>query len=203
MTNRIRLGELLVRAGVIDDMQLKAALAEQQVTTLRFEFPYMTAGRKRPDPPARLTAAVSAAVEFANEDSGGLPVYAGGKSLGGRMTSTAAATDGLDVKGLVFFGFPLHAPGREGVDRANHLFNVDLPLLFLQGTRDKLAERTRMGEVCQRLSEQDESHPGRDVSLVEIDEADHSFHVPKRTGRTDAEVIQFLAATTASWMDKR
>lgn len=169
-------------------------LAEHDVATLRFEFAYMAAGRRAPDPPKRLIQAVSRAVAFARTEFPDLSVFGGGKSLGGRMTSTAVSQGLTGLKGLVFFGFPLHAPGRKGTERARHLLEVSIPMLFLQGTRDKLAEIGRMRDVVRGLD---------DAELVEVEDADHSFHVPKRSGRTDDEVLDGLAATAAEWINAR
>ncbi len=180
---------------------LSRGLVDCGISTLRFEFPYMTAGRKRPDVPRRLVRAVRAAAVFAaSRFEGDLPLFAGGKSLGGRMTSTAEAEQPLGVSGLVFFGFPLHAPGREGTDRAQHVFGTNVPLLFLQGTRDRLAKIELVRDVCTRLARVDEASPRRSVELREFDDADHGFHVPKRSGKTDAEVIVELATNASSWM---
>lgn len=169
-----------------------AELAKQNIATLRYHFPYIEKGKKSPDPPPILMKAVRSAVNTALETVDDLPLLAGGKSLGGRMTSSAAAQEALpEVQGLVFFGFPLHAPGRQSTDRADHLAKVPLPMLFLQGTRDKLADLELLRPVCDGL--------GKRATLHIINDADHSFHVPKRSGRTDAEVIAELAATVAAW----
>lgn len=163
------------------------------VATLRYQFPYMEAGGGRPDRPAVAQATVRAAVDAAGAALPGSPLFAGGKSFGGRMTSQAAAADGLPaVKGLVFFGFPLHPPGREGTDRAAHLAGVPLPMLFLQGTRDKLADLSLMRTVVDGLG------PGALLHVVEG--ADHSFAVPGRSGRTGDQVLDELAAEAAEWI---
>lgn len=168
------------------------SLAERRVATLRYQFPYVQAGRRRPDRPPRLIAAVRAGVDAAPDILGTLPLFAGGKSMGGRMTSTAQATSPLEgVRGLVFFGFPLHAAGREGVERADHLSDVDVPMLFLQGTRDRLADGGLIEEVTRGL--------GPRATLAVIDGADHGFHVLKRSGRTDDDVVAELADTAAAW----
>jgi len=176
--------------------KLAGELADAGIGTLRYQFPYMEERRHAPDRPELLTATVAAAVQKAAELAPHLPLLAGGKSMGGRMTSQAAA-QGLigQVKGLVFFGFPLHPPNRPGTKRADHLEKLTLPMLFLQGTRDTLADLTLLRPVCAKL--------GSRATLHIIPEADHSFHVLKKSGKTDAEVMKELAATTASWADKQ
>jgi uncharacterized protein len=176
--------------------KLAGELAEAGVATLRYQFPYMEERRRVPDKPELLAATVAAAVRTAAEAAPKLPLLAGGKSIGGRMTSQAAA-QGLiaPVKGLVFFGFPLHPPNRPGTKRADHLAKVSLPMLFLQGKRDTLADLTLLRPVCAKL--------GARATLRIIPEANHSFHVLKRSGRTDEEVMKELAQTTASWADKQ
>jgi len=171
---------------------LAEALAERGVATLRYQFPYSEAGGRRPDPPGVLQATVRAAVTTAATVAPGLPLLAGGKSLGGRMTSSAAAKTALPgVRGLVFVGFPLHAPGRSGTERAEHLEQVGVPMLFLQGTRDALADLELMRAVCARL--------GARATLHVVEGGDHSFAVLKRSGRSDAEVVRELADTIARW----
>jgi uncharacterized protein len=167
-------------------------LAELDVATLRYQFPYMEAGRPRPDAPAQAMATVRAAVETAAEIAPGLILFAGGKSFGGRMTSTAAA-DGLlpAVRGLAFLGFPLHAPAKKGSERAAHLTNVLLPMLFLQGTRDALADLDLLIPVIQSL--------GPSATIHIIDGGNHSFKVPKKTGRTPEDVLDELAGVVAEW----
>ena len=170
-------------------------LAGEGVATLRYQFPYMSAGGRtaRPDPPAVAVATVHAAVAAAAEQEPELPLFAGGKSFGGRMTSTAAAESPLQgVRGIVFLGFPLHPPGRPGSARAAHLAQVSVPMLFLQGTRDPLAGLDLMRPVC--------DHLGARATLHVVEGADHSFGVLKRSGRTNAEVIAELAATIAAWI---
>lgn len=168
------------------------ALAVEAVATLRYQFPYMDAGARRPDPPAVAEAAVCVAVGKARAMAPDLPLFAGGKSFGGRMTSTAQAHAPLDgVRGLVFLGFPLHPAGRPGTTRAAHLERVTVPMLFLQGTRDSLAVLDLMRPVCDDL--------GARATLHVVDGADHSFAVLKRSGRTNAEVLTELAATTSAW----
>ena len=176
-------------------------LAASEMATLRYQFPYMEQRRGRPDPPAVLTAAVRAAIAAAAEAAPGLPLLAGGKSLGGRMTSQtlseparAGTTDAIMcVRGLIFFGFPLHPPGRPGTKRAEHLDHIALPMLFLQGTRDTLADLTLLRPLCANLAPR--------ATLHVVDTADHSFHVLKRSGTTDADVLRELARIAASWAD--
>ncbi|HEX7078448.1 MAG TPA: alpha/beta family hydrolase [Candidatus Eisenbacteria bacterium] len=171
-------------------------LAEQGIGTLRYQFPYTEQGGRRPDPEPLLLATVRAAVAAGREAAGGLPLMAGGKSMGGRMTSRAAAAEPLEgVAGLVFLGFPLHPAGRPGVSRADHLARVDLPMLFLQGTRDTLADLALLGPVVERLGER--------ATLRVIEHADHSFHVLKRSGRTDVEVMDELAQAMDEWRERR
>src|SRR5215471_833317 len=151
-------------------------LAARGIATLRYQFPYMEKGGKRPDPPALAQATVRAAVAEAAKACAGLPLIAGGKSFGGRMTSQAQAKAPLDgVKGLAFFGFPLHAAGKPSADRAAHLAEVKIPMLFLQGTRDALADLSLLKPVVKGL--------GRKAKLHVAEGADHSFHVLKSSGR--------------------
>jgi predicted alpha/beta-hydrolase family hydrolase len=170
-----------------------AALAARGVGTLRYNFPYMEAGKRGPDRAPKLIATVRAAVEAAHDLADGLPTIAGGKSMGGRMTSMAAAAQPLPgVRGLVFFGFPLHGIGKPpSADRGVHLAEVRLPMLFLQGTRDKLAD---LGVLRPLL---DELQPA--PTLLVVDGADHGFHMLKSSGRTDEDVIAELATATAEW----
>jgi len=171
---------------------LAEALAERGVATLRYQFPYTEAAGRRPDPPGLLQSTVRAAVTTAATVAPGLPLLAGGKSLGGRMTSSAAAKAPLPgVRGLVFVGFPLHPPGRAGTERAEHLEQVGVPMLFLQGTRDALADLELMRGVCARL--------GPRATLHVVEGGDHSFAVLKRSGRSDVEVMGELADTIAGW----
>lgn len=168
-------------------------LAEQRIATLRYQFPYMEAGGKRVDPPKVAHAAVRAAVEAACEFE--LPLIAGGKSFGGRMTSQAQALKPLDgVKGLAFFGFPLHAAGQPSDERAAHLKDVKLPMLFLQGTRDALADLALIKGVTKGL--------GARATLHLVDDADHSFHVPAKTGRKDPDVRREILDVFAAWAEK-
>jgi predicted alpha/beta-hydrolase family hydrolase len=171
---------------------LAGELAGMGVATLRYQFPYMEERRRVPDSPAVLTATVLAAVRAAAEVAPGLPLFAGGKSMGGRMTSQAAAQRPLNgVRGLVFFGFPLHPPNRPGTKRADHLAKITVPMLFLQGTRDTLADLELLRPVCAKL--------GSRATLHVIETADHSFHVLKSSGRNDAEVLRELAETVVTW----
>ena len=171
------------------------ALAERSIATLRYQFPYMERRAGRPDPPAIAAATVRAAVAEAARAAPGLPLVAGGKSFGGRMTSTAQAEAPLPgVRGLLFLGFPLHPPGRPDDKRAEHLAQVRVPMLFLQGDRDEFADLTLLRPVVQRLGER--------ATLHLVEGGDHSFHVLKRSGRTDADVMTELAATVDRWATK-
>jgi len=168
-------------------------LAQRGVATLRYQFPYMERGAKRPDPPGLAHAAVRAATAAALRLAPDLVLFAGGKSFGGRMTSQAQATAPLPgVRGLVFLGFPLHAAGRPSDERARHLFDVQLPMLFLQGGRDPLADLTYLRPLVDRL--------GVRASLKVFADADHSFHVQARAGRTDAEVRAEMLNVLVGWM---
>ena len=175
--------------------RLASELAKAEIATLRYQFPYMEERRRVPDRPELLAGTVAAAVGLAAEIAPELPLLAGGKSMGGRMTSQAAAENLLGpVKGLVFFGFPLHPPNRPSTKRAEHLAKVSMRMLFLQGTRDTLADLTLLRPVCAKL--------GSRATLHIIPEADHSFHVLKKSGKTDAEVMMELAQTTAAWANR-
>ena len=174
-----------------------AALAEglcaRDVATLRYHFPYMEQGGRRPDPPKLAQATVRAAVDAAAVHLPGVPLFAGGRSFGGRMTSQAQALAPLPgVRGLVFFAFPLHPAGKPSDTRAEHLAAIAIPTLFLQGTRDALAETALLEPVIDRL--------GRRATLHAIADADHSFHVPVRSGRTDPEVLATALDATVAWM---
>jgi len=165
------------------------ALGALGVATLRYEFEYMEARRKRIDPPAVLHARVREAVAAAGAQE--LPLFTGGKSMGGRMTSQAQALEPLPgVRGLAFVGFPLHPAGRPGVERAEHLSRVEVPMLFLQGTRDELADLALLQGVLRSLPR---------ATLRVFDDADHSFRVRKKSGRTDAQIIAELAQAFAEW----
>ena len=171
---------------------LARRLAERGTATLRFQFPYMEAARRRPDPPQVLRRTVRAAVVAGRASAPALPLFAGGKSRGGRMTSQAAARGLLpQVEGLVFFGFPLHPAGRPSRDRAGHLRDVDAPALFLQGTRDALADLDLVRSVCTRL--------GPRATLHVVEGGDHSFQVLKRSGRTADEVLDEVADVVTRW----
>lgn len=175
---------------------IAGALAARDVATLRFQFPYTEAGGRRPDPPAVLQATVRAAVATAAETAPDLPLIAGGKSMGGRMTSSAQARAPLPgVLGLVFLGFPLHPPKRPSEERAEHLSQVALPMLFLQGTRDDLADLELITGVCARL--------GPNATLHVVEGGDHSFEVLKRSGRTHEQVLEELAGTIVEWCCSR
>lgn len=183
-------------AGMVHPFMAAVAegLAERGIATLRYEFPYMEKGSRRPDSPKVAQAAVRAAVAEAAHLVPKLPLYAGGKSFGGRMTSQAQAEAPLDgVRGLVFLGFPLHAPGKPSDERGKHLFDVQVPMLFLQGTRDELADLGLLEPLVEKL--------GKNATLKLFADADHSFHVPARTGRKDAEVRAEMLDTLAGWME--
>jgi uncharacterized protein len=169
-------------------------LGELGIATLRYQFPYMERGSRRPDPPPLCHATVRAAVAEAAHLVPALPLFAGGRSFGGRMTSQAQALAPLPgVRGLAFLGFPLHPAGRPSDARAQHLAQVRIPLLFLQGSRDALAESVRMEALVRRL--------GAQATLSLVEDADHSFHVPARTGRNDAQVRSALLQVLAAWID--
>jgi predicted alpha/beta-hydrolase family hydrolase len=167
-------------------------LAARRIATLRYQFPYMERGSRRTDPPKIAQEAVRAAVTAAHSALPGVPLFAGGKSFGGRMTSQAQAASPLPgVNGLIFFGFPLHAPGRPSDERGRHLTEVHVPMLFLQGTRDDFAEPALLRPLVAGL--------GARATLETVPDADHSFHVPARTGRRDDEVLAGLLTTVAAW----
>ena len=168
-------------------------LAQRGIATLRYQFPYMEQGSKRPDAPKLAQAAVRAAVLEASRLVPELALFAGGKSFGGRMSSHAQAASPLPaVRGLVFLGFPLHPAGRPSVERAKHLFEVQIPMLFLQGTRDNLANLQLVEGLCEQL--------GARATLKLFQDADHSFHVPARTGRKDSEVRAAMLDILATWI---
>ena len=170
-------------------------LADRGVATLRYQFPYMENRAKRPDPPKVAQAAVRAAVAEASRMLPKLALFAGGKSFGGRMTSQAQAASPLaDVRGLIFLGFPLHAAGRLSDERAKHLYKIQIPLLFLQGTRDPLADLALMQKLVAKLA------PLANIELQEG--ADHMFHVLVRSGRTDSQVQAAMLDAMASWMER-
>jgi hypothetical protein len=172
---------------------LADGLASLRVATLRYQFPYRERGSRRPDPPPLCHAAVRAAAARAAALLPGMPLFAGGRSFGGRMTSQAQAIEPLlEVRGLVFFAFPLHPAGQPGTSRAAHLSKIGIPMLFLQGTADKLAQPALMAPLAASL--------GGKATLHVIEAADHGFHVPARSGRTDAEVLQAALAYCVHWM---
>jgi predicted alpha/beta-hydrolase family hydrolase len=172
--------------------KVAAGLGERDVATLRYQFPYMEKGSKRPDAPAVAHAAVRAAVAEAARWCEGVPLIAGGKSFGGRMTSQAQAAAPLaGVRGLAFFGFPLHPAGKPSNERAEHLADARIPMLFLQGTRDALAELTLLEPVVKSLGSSATLHPVKD--------ADHSFHVLARSGRNDGEVMNEILDAFVAW----
>lgn len=167
-------------------------LAEHRIATFRYQFPYMEQGRKPPNPRPVLIETIRSAVTAATQAAGDLPVFASGKSMGGRMTSLAAAEEPLPgVQGLVFFGFPLHTAGKPSAERGEHLSQVTIPMLFLQGTRDTLADLSLLQPLANRL--------GKRATLHIVDGGDHSFHVLKRSGRTDEQVLEELANTVHDW----
>ena len=169
-------------------------LAERGIATLRYQFPYMEHGSKRPDTPKLAQATVRAAVAEASRRVPGLALFAGGKSFGGRMTSQAQAASPLSgVAGLVFLGFPLHPAGRPSDERAAHLFAVQIPMLFIQGTRDALADLQLLQALVGEL--------GSRATLKLFADADHSFHVPARTGRKDSEIMAELLDVLAGWIE--
>jgi predicted alpha/beta-hydrolase family hydrolase len=169
-------------------------LAERGIATLRYQFPYMEQGGRRPDPPGLAQATVRAAVAAAGRLAPGLALIAGGKSFGGRMTSQAQAAQPLaEVRGLAFLGFPLHPAKRPSDERARHLADVNIPMLFLQGTRDALADLATLRPVLAAL--------GDLATLHLVEDADHSFHVPARSGRTDADVRREMLDALATWAE--
>jgi uncharacterized protein len=174
---------------------IASGLAERAIATLRYQFPYMEKGSKRPDTPKVAQAAVRAAVTEASRLLPDIALFAGGKSFGGRMTSQAQAASPLPaVGGLVFLGFPLHPAGKPSDERAKHLFDVKIPMLFLQGTRDDLADMSLLRPLAERL--------GKHATLKLFQDADHSFHVPARSGRKDVEVRTELLDAMAAWMER-
>lgn len=183
-------------AGMTHPFMAAAALGltEHGIATLRYQFPYMERGSKRPDAPKLAQATVRGAVAAAQAALPKLSLIAGGKSFGGRMTSQAQAAAPLPgVRGLAFLGFPLHAAGRPSAERGEHLFDVQVPMLFLQGTRDALASLDELQPLCKKL--------GRRATIKLVADADHSFHVPARSGRKDAEVFGELLDALADWVN--
>ena len=169
-------------------------LAGRALATLRYQFPYMERGSRRPGPPKVAQATVRAAVAEAARLVPGLALFAGGKSYGGRMTSQAQSESPLPgVRGLAFLGFPLHPPGKPSDERAKHLLDVRIPMLFLTGTRDKLADLQLLQPLIERL--------GNHTTLQLFEDADHSFHVPARTGRNDVDVMREILDVLATWVD--
>ncbi len=172
-----------------------AGLGERRIATLRYQFPYMEQKSRRPDPPALCHATVRAAIAEAARLAPELPLIAGGRSFGGRMTSQAQAQAPLEaVRGLVFLAFPLHPAGRPGTERAAHLQKIGIPMLFIQGSRDELAELDLLRPIVGRL--------GTRASLHVLENADHSFHVPARSGRKDAEVREESLDAVCAWLDR-
>lgn len=173
---------------------IAAGLWERGVASLRYQFPYMEQRSRRPDPPALCHATVRAAVAHAGRLAPDLPLIAGGRSFGGRMTSQAQAQAPLEqIRGLVFLAFPLHPAGRPGTDRAAHLEEIDIPMLFIQGTRDELAEPNLLGPIIASL--------GSRATLHALEDADHSFHVPARSGRKDSEVRDDALDAICRWLE--
>jgi predicted alpha/beta-hydrolase family hydrolase len=173
---------------------IASGLGERGIATLRYQFPYMEKESRRPDPPKLAHATVRAAVAKASQLMPNMPLIAGGKSFGGRMTSQAQALAPLpNVRGLAFLGFPLHPAGRPSQERGRHLFDIHIPMLFLQGTRDALADMKHLEPLCVTL--------GPRATLKQFLDADHSFHVPARSGRTDAQVRSELLDALAVWID--
>lgn len=167
-------------------------LAARDIATLRYQFPYMEKRTKRPDSETVLTDTVRAAIAAAKKAAGELPLFAGGKSMGGRMTSLAAAMEPLDgARGLIYFGFPLHAAGRPGAERGEHLVGIEAPMLFLQGSRDALANLKLLKPLCKRLKR---------AELFLIQGGDHSFHMLKSSGTSDEEVLDLITRKAAEWM---
>jgi len=184
-------------AGMTHPFMVEAAkgLAARGVGTLRYQFPYMERGSKRPDSPELAQSAVRAATLEASRLVPGIPMFSGGKSFGGRMTSQAQAASPLPgVHGLVFLGFPLHPPGKPSDQRGKHLFSVQIPMLFLQGTRDDLANLELLEPLCKKLGDR--------ATLKLFQNADHSFHVPARTGLKDSQVREQLLDALAIWIEK-
>ena len=167
-------------------------LAEENIGTLRYNFPYTEKKTKRPDPAPILMQTVRSAVEAAKKYTGDIPIFAGGKSMGGRMTSMAESKEPLNgIKGIIFFGFPLHAPSKPSGERGEHLFNVSIPMLFLQGTRDKLADLKLLKPIVRKLKEK--------ATLHILDGADHSFHFLISSGRNDEDVLKEIATKVGEW----
>ena len=182
-----------MRHRFMEDAAVK--LADRAIATWRYQFPYTEKRIKRPDSEAVLIETVRAAVGAAKKYAGDLPLFAGGKSMGGRMTSLAAAKEPLaGVRGLVYFGFPLHAMGKPSADRGRHLADIDIPMLFLQGSRDGLADLKLLKPVCEKL--------GSNGQLFVIEGGDHSFHMLKSSNRTDEQVLSDIVERAAQWMEQ-
>lgn len=176
--------------------ELAGKLADENVATLRYQFPYMEKRTRRPDPQGVLTDTVRAAVAATKKYARDLSLFAGGKSMGGRMTSLAAAKEPLDeVRGLIFFGFPLHAAGRPGAERGEHLTEIKIPMLFLQGSRDALAELKLLKPLCAKL--------GKRAELFVLDGGDHSFHMLKSAQKSDEQALNELVEKTAQWIKRK
>lgn len=174
---------------------IAAGLYDRGIATLRYQFPYIEAGRRSPDPPHVLEETVRAAFDAAGKKAGTIPMIAGGKSMGGRITSQVAAQDNPEqLHGIVFLGFPLHAPKRPSDKRAAHLFEVKVPMLFLQGTRDDLADLALLEPIVKKL--------GKRATLHIVEEGNHSFKVPKRMGRSEDDVVKELCDTIDDWASK-
>lgn len=173
--------------------QIAVGLSEAGIATLRFNFPYIEKGKKVPDTKLVCIATIEAVVNKAAQLMPELPLFAGGKSFGGRMTSTAASEGKIEnVKGIIFFGFPLHAPGRPSNDRAEHLYDVKQPMLFIQGTRDALASLDLLKPVIKKI--------GKKAELFIIQGADHSFHVSKENKMNDSEAVNLICNEVKTWM---
>lgn len=169
-------------------------LAARNIATFRYQFPYMEKRTKRPDSETVLTDTVRAAIVAAKKVAGELPLFAGGKSMGGRMTSLAAAKEPLDgVRGFIYFGFPLHAAGRPAAERGEHLAGIEAPMLFIQGSRDVLADLKLLRPLCKRLKR---------AELFAVQGGDHSFHMLKSSGKSDEEVLDEIANKATDWMSK-
>ncbi len=187
-----------MRHGFMTDMA--QCLARHGIASFRYQFPYMEEGKKAPSAQPILLKTVRSAVAAAREHGRDLPLLAGGKSLGGRMTSTAASQGALPgVKGIFFFGFPLHAPGKPSSERGEHLFEVRLPMLFLQGTRDNLADLSYLQPLIDRLQTQEPASPFTPARLHIIDGADHSFNVPKKMEKTGEDVFEEMGKAVEEW----
>ena len=175
--------------------KISEELAQNGIATFRYNFPYMESGKKSPDPKPVILSAIRSSIDAAKKTLPGIPIIAGGKSFGGRMTSTAESQEHLpDVKGIVFFGFPLHPPGKPTSERAEHLFKVSLPMLFLQGTRDSLADLKLLIPICKKLGEKAHLHI--------IEDANHSFNMPKGSAKNNDKVIKELGSKVKEWADK-